>query len=108
MPVWKASVTFNSLLYQAQGGSVVGNAINNFVDNVPYSPFWKERGGRHFIGYTLKFKSRTKKNKVLKFLRKLHEKDDNLQWYIEKDAADYFDSDSSSDEYDDVHTCYAK
>ena len=106
--VWTASVTFLSFTYQIRHPNAYDDAIEKFLEHVPLSNLWKESCRTYSTNYTIKLTSRTKKNKVLRYLRKLHKKDDNLQWYIEKESEDFFGSDSSSDDYDGVHTCYTK
>jgi hypothetical protein len=102
--VWTARVTFLSFSYR------VGNydrAIDDFTSEVPYYPIWHQNSRSNVTHLSVTLTTRKKKNKVLKFIRKFHEKDSNILWCIVKfpgdDDSDYYDSDSSSDEYDGVH-----
>jgi len=101
---WTAKVTFLSLSYNGVGYHAYDAAVTKFSEKAPYSLLWKESEGRYTTHFTARFTSRAKKNKVLRYLRKWHETDSNIQWSIVKKSDDYYDSDSSSDEYDWVHT----
>ena len=102
--VWHARVTFLSFSYNTHYPDSYDRAVDKFADTVPFSVKWHEHYRGHTTHFTIKLTSQTSKNKVLRYLRKLHEKDNNLQWCIVKKTEDLYDSDSSSDEYDGVHT----
>ena len=103
MTTWTATVTFVTFAY---AGRFQGfeKAVDNFADSAPFYYSWKETNHRYTTIFRIKLNSLTKKNKILRYLRKLHDQDDNLQWCIVKTSAEAYDSDSSSDEYDGVYT----
>ena len=101
---WHIRVTFLNLTYSTGHPGAFDRAVDNFCDKVPFYLKWNDHYRGNTQHFTIKLTSRTSKNKVLRYLRKLHESDDNLMWCIVKKSEDYYDSDSSSDEYDGVHT----
>lgn len=101
---WTARITFVSFTYSSGHVGAYDKAVDDFYEDAPFSNLWHERCSDHTTHIYIRLTSRTKKNKVLRYIRKFEEKDSNIMWRVVKYSDDIYESDSSSDEYDWVHT----